>query len=565
MEPVSLTVSLAQTLLQTVTRAITWWNQTENAEVAEELSLFAKNLKHNIGVLSWRKVAKNTTSTYAIEALQEDLRQGQKDAERILMENVVESLWNAKKTMSELLLIHQRVITSFQIQLLLIIVDVTLDNKEMQKFHAAMDRVQAELLKAYATTNASSRKELKAHMRKDLQEMFLPLLAAMRSHGQSIEEVICIIKGDERQAQTDDLEKIFADLVAAAANEKDSLGSSRRDKTPAVEQVSTSGIYKSNTLKWYHDPITWEVMCDPVKASDRRTYDRWTLIHHASSMKLSPFDRSPHLQIIFDDIDVRSRLFHKYPEQEEIYRDLRSKYRRQALEKANSENCNPDEVLVMLNHVLAWAENDNECRAKRDEMLKRISRSNDDSLSSSSSGSVSNNPMQISSSNSSIDSPEFPQLMSWLERAYAEKTKGDAAFSEGNYGEAVEYFTSAISLAPQSESLYSKRSASNAFLHNYQEALEDAKIALELKPDWAEGYLRLATAYQGMKHHREAIAAYKKGLESDPTNEEIKSGLAAAQGAHWKERGYKFICSQSHLLYLVISFLTLRVLQKISP
>ncbi|BBN01812.1 hypothetical protein MPTK1_2g10460 [Marchantia polymorpha subsp. ruderalis] len=402
MEPVSLTVSLAQTLLQTVTRAITWWNQTENAEVAEELSLFAKNLKHNIGVLSWRKVAKNTTSTYAIEALQGDLRRGQKDAERILMENVVESLWHATKTMSELLLIHQRVITSFQIQLLLIIVDVTLDNKEMQKFHAAVDRMQAELVTAYATTNAAStRKELKAHMRKDLQEMFVPLLAAMRSHGQSIEEVICIIKGDERQAQTDDLEKIFADLVAAA-HERDGPGSSsssRRDKTTAMEPVSSSGFYKSNTLKWYHDPITWEVMCDPVKASDRRTYDRWTLIHHASSMKLSPFDRSPHLQIIFDDIDVRSRLFQKYPEQEEIYRTLRSRYRQQALEKANGEDCNPDEVLVMLNHVLAWAENDDECRAKRDEMLMRVSRSNnDDMLSSSSSGSVSNNPMQISSS-----------------------------------------------------------------------------------------------------------------------------------------------------------------------
>lgn len=59
-----------------------------------------------------------------VEALQGDLRRGQKDAERILMENVVESLWHATKTMSELLLIHQRVITSFQIQLLLIIVDV---------------------------------------------------------------------------------------------------------------------------------------------------------------------------------------------------------------------------------------------------------------------------------------------------------------------------------------------------------------------------------------------------------------------------------------------------------
>lgn len=97
--------------------------------------------------------------------------------------------------------------------LVCVIEQVTLDNKEMQKFHAAVDRMQAELVTAYATTNAAStRKELKAHMRKDLQEMFVPLLAAMRSHGQSIEEVICIIKGDERQAQTDDLEKIFADV-----------------------------------------------------------------------------------------------------------------------------------------------------------------------------------------------------------------------------------------------------------------------------------------------------------------------------------------------------------------
>ncbi|KAL2641762.1 hypothetical protein R1flu_009349 [Riccia fluitans] len=370
-EPVGATVLTAQSLLQTVTRAITWWNQTVNDEVAEELSLFAKNLKHNIVVLSWRKVAKNTTSIYAIEALQKDLQQGQRDAERILMENVVESLWNAEQTFSELLRLHHRVITSFQIYLLFTIMDVALDLKNMQRFEAAMVRVQSDIAKAYSATNPYMRKELKAQMRKDIRDMFILLLLETTLHGQSIEEVISIIKGNELEAQTDDLEKIFSDLVAAAY-EKDSLGWKADKKL--VEEVSTLGHDESTSdgLKWYHDPVTWEIMSDPVKASDRRTYDRWTLIHHAREMQLSPFDKTPRLQIVFDDIDVRSRLFQKFPEQEQIFYQLRHKYRQEALEKANDNYCDQSEVLVMLDHVLAWSENDEECLEKRKEILMRM-------------------------------------------------------------------------------------------------------------------------------------------------------------------------------------------------
>ncbi|KAL3677739.1 hypothetical protein R1sor_020695 [Riccia sorocarpa] len=462
MEPVGSTVLTAQKLVQTVTRAITWWNQTENEDVAEELNLFAKNLKRNIVVLSWRKVAKNTTSIYAIEALQEELQQGQRDAERILMENVVESLWNAEQTFSELALVHHRVITAFQIYLLFTIMDAALDLKKMQRFEAAIIRVQSDIAKAYSATNSYVRKELKAQMRKDIRDMFLLLLMETTLGGQSIKEVISIVKGDERQAQTDDLEKIFSDLVAAA-QEKDSSGIRPEKKVVRGQEVASDHGKSTDCLKWYHDPITWEIMCDPVKASDRRTYDRWTLIHHAREMKLSPFDRSPNLQIVFDDIDVRSRLFQKFPEQEQMFHQLRHKYRQEALLKANEYWCDPAEVLVMLDHVLAWSENDEDCLEKRNEMLMRmnmVGAYNEEmgmDIPTYSPSASSDSFMAVASPNLRLATAALPKLMSRLERRYK---------LEGGRLKAGRYFTAAISLTP-----------SISWCHPCGEAFVDATVA----------------------------------------------------------------------------------------
>ncbi|KAL5728184.1 Hsp70-Hsp90 organizing protein 3 [Ranunculus cassubicifolius] len=109
------------------------------------------------------------------------------------------------------------------------------------------------------------------------------------------------------------------------------------------------------------------------------------------------------------------------------------------------------------------------------------------------------------------------------------KAKGNAAFSSGNFNEAIKFFTQAIDLSPTNHVLYSNRSASYASLNKYSEALEDAKKTVELKPDWPKGYSRLGAAYQGLSKFDEAIESYKKGLEVDPNNEALKSGLADAQ------------------------------------
>ncbi|KAJ0716369.1 putative Heat shock chaperonin-binding, tetratricopeptide-like helical domain superfamily [Helianthus annuus] len=76
------------------------------------------------------------------------------------------------------------------------------------------------------------------------------------------------------------------------------------------------------------------------------------------------------------------------------------------------------------------------------------------------------------------------------------KAKGNAAFSAGNFTDAIKHFTDAINLAPSNHVLYSNRSAAHASLNQYSDALSDAK-----------------------------------GLEVDPNNETLKSGLADAESA----------------------------------
>lgn len=116
------------------------------------------------------------------------------------------------------------------------------------------------------------------------------------------------------------------------------------------------------------------------------------------------------------------------------------------------------------------------------------------------------------------------------------KTKGNSAFSAGDFTSAVTHFSDAIALSPTNHVLYSNRSAAYASLHKYADALADAKKTVELKPDWAKGYSRLGAAHVGLGDYEEAISAYKKGLEVDPNNDALKSGLADAQSSASRHR-----------------------------
>ncbi|XP_010476198.1 PREDICTED: hsp70-Hsp90 organizing protein 1-like [Camelina sativa] len=111
------------------------------------------------------------------------------------------------------------------------------------------------------------------------------------------------------------------------------------------------------------------------------------------------------------------------------------------------------------------------------------------------------------------------------------KAKGNASFSSGDFTSAILHFTEAINLSPTDHVLYSNRSAAHASLHHYADALSDANETIKLKPYWPEGYSRLGAAHLGLNQFDLAVTAYKKGLDIDPTDEELKSGLADAEAS----------------------------------
>ena len=100
-------------------------------------------------------------------------------------------------------------------------------------------------------------------------------------------------------------------------------------------------------------------------------------------------------------------------------------------------------------------------------------------------------------------------------------------FAAGKLPMAVKMYTDAIKLAP-SHTLYGNRSACWCKGGNYQQAFEDACKAIDLMPTFAKGYARKGAALHGLDRWGEAIKVYEAGLKLEPSNEDLKQGVAHA-------------------------------------
>ncbi|CAM6092395.1 unnamed protein product [Calypogeia fissa] len=126
-----------------------------------------------------------------------------------------------------------------------------------------------------------------------------------------------------------------------------------------------------NLYKWYEDPIIWDKMCDPVMCSDGRTYDRWTIVD--KGLTRSPYDRKTTFSILCDNIDVRSKLFEAFPEQELQFRERRKKYREEALQHARAYPNEIADAMEKLTNVLKWLPLDIECQNTLSSLSIRLS------------------------------------------------------------------------------------------------------------------------------------------------------------------------------------------------
>lgn len=115
------------------------------------------------------------------------------------------------------------------------------------------------------------------------------------------------------------------------------------------------------------------------------------------------------------------------------------------------------------------------------------------------------------------------------------KNKGNDFFKGGKYNEAVEWYSKAVAVDPNNETLYSNRAASFSALNKHPEALADAEKCIQLKPSWVKGHFRKGIALCKLGRYDEAVAAYAKSLQIEPDNKDIQGKYNEARTLLKKE------------------------------
>lgn len=113
-----------------------------------------------------------------------------------------------------------------------------------------------------------------------------------------------------------------------------------------------------------------------------------------------------------------------------------------------------------------------------------------------------------------------PDRDDWTPDDWADeqKEKADKAFKEGEFKDAVVYYTRALRHTPLNEKLLSNRSAAYVKIQKWQLALDDATKAQDIEPQWSKIYFRKGQALRGLKRWQDAIDAFNEGKDIDSTN-----------------------------------------------
>jgi len=128
--------------------------------------------------------------------------------------------------------------------------------------------------------------------------------------------------------------------------------------------------------------------------------------------------------------------------------------------------------------------------------------------------------------------------MSSRQRAEAFKEKGNRAFGEKRYDEAINMYSEAIKIDSRNHVYFSNRSAAYMGKNMYGQALEDAETCTKLNPRWGKGYFRRAVALLALGRAADAEAVLKEGISNDPSNADLKSKLDEVQKTLEKERRF---------------------------
>nr|XP_058961372.1 tetratricopeptide repeat protein 12-like isoform X1 [Pocillopora verrucosa] len=112
------------------------------------------------------------------------------------------------------------------------------------------------------------------------------------------------------------------------------------------------------------------------------------------------------------------------------------------------------------------------------------------------------------------------------------KGKGNAAFKEGNYPEAISNYTVAITKSGSNPVLYTNRAQAYIKLNDFNSAIQDCNLALKIDPRWVKAFVHKARALQAQGKFDEAISVLKDAIKEAPKQEKVlKSYITEAESA----------------------------------
>ncbi|XP_078379165.1 tetratricopeptide repeat protein 12-like [Oculina patagonica] len=112
------------------------------------------------------------------------------------------------------------------------------------------------------------------------------------------------------------------------------------------------------------------------------------------------------------------------------------------------------------------------------------------------------------------------------------KGKGNDAFKEGKFKEAISNYTMAIAKVCTNPVLYTNRAQAYIKLDDFESAIQDCDLALKIDPKWAKAFVHKARALQAQGKFDEAVSVLKSAIEVAPKQEKVlKVYISEAESA----------------------------------
>lgn len=112
-----------------------------------------------------------------------------------------------------------------------------------------------------------------------------------------------------------------------------------------------------------------------------------------------------------------------------------------------------------------------------------------------------------------------------LAKADEFKAAGNAAMSKNDFTAAIEQYSKALSIAPNTPVYLSNRAAAYSQSGDHSLAAADAEAAINADAKFAKAYSRLGLARLGLGDAKAAMDAYKRGIEAEGGNDSASPAM----------------------------------------